>query len=95
MMRQYELVERVQAYNPDTDEALLNRAIALADGISSTMHDGILDEGLGTLNSRGELIARCEECCNRGRKRAACAVGVARVDAGRREPQRRAVALDE
>jgi len=26
MLRQYELVERVKAYNPDTDEALINRA---------------------------------------------------------------------
>src|SRR5258708_33392937 len=25
MMRQYDLVERVRSYNPDTDEALLNR----------------------------------------------------------------------
>jgi guanosine-3',5'-bis(diphosphate) 3'-pyrophosphohydrolase len=30
MMRQYELVERVQAYNPLTDEALLNRAYVYA-----------------------------------------------------------------
>ena len=30
MMRQYELVERVQAYNPHTDEALLNRAYVYA-----------------------------------------------------------------
>jgi GTP diphosphokinase / guanosine-3',5'-bis(diphosphate) 3'-diphosphatase len=30
MMRQYELVERVQAYNPNTDEALLNRAYVYA-----------------------------------------------------------------
>src|SRR5690606_3688242 len=26
MLRQYELVERVKAYDPDADEALLNRA---------------------------------------------------------------------
>ena len=26
MMRQYDLVERVRSYNPDTDEDLLNRA---------------------------------------------------------------------
>ena len=26
MLRQYELVERVRAYDPDVDEALLNRA---------------------------------------------------------------------
>ena len=26
MMRQYDLVDRVRAYNPDTDEDLLNRA---------------------------------------------------------------------
>ena len=26
MMRQYELVERVRSYNPDTNEDLLNRA---------------------------------------------------------------------
>jgi guanosine-3',5'-bis(diphosphate) 3'-pyrophosphohydrolase len=30
MMRQYELVERVQAYNPNTDEALLNKAYVYA-----------------------------------------------------------------
>ena len=30
MMRQYELVERVQAYNPHTNEALLNRAYVYA-----------------------------------------------------------------
>ncbi|MEO8756221.1 MAG: bifunctional (p)ppGpp synthetase/guanosine-3',5'-bis(diphosphate) 3'-pyrophosphohydrolase [Devosia sp.] len=30
MMRQYELVERVQAYNPDADENLLNRAYVYA-----------------------------------------------------------------
>src|SRR6188474_3900265 len=30
MMRQYELVERVQAYNPDVDEALLNKAYVYA-----------------------------------------------------------------
>ena len=26
MLRQYELVERVRAYDPDVDEAMLNRA---------------------------------------------------------------------
>ncbi len=30
MMRQYELVERVQAYNPNADEALLNKAYVYA-----------------------------------------------------------------
>jgi GTP diphosphokinase / guanosine-3',5'-bis(diphosphate) 3'-diphosphatase len=30
MMRQYDLVERVRSYNPDTDEALLNRAYVYA-----------------------------------------------------------------
>lgn len=30
MMRQYDLVERVRAYNPNTDEALLNRAYVYA-----------------------------------------------------------------
>ena len=30
MMRQYELVDRVRRYNPDTDEALLNRAYVYA-----------------------------------------------------------------
>ena len=30
MMRQYELVERVQAYNPDVDEQLLNKAYVYA-----------------------------------------------------------------
>lgn len=30
MMRQYELVERVQRYNPNTDEALLNKAYVYA-----------------------------------------------------------------
>src|SRR5436305_2543402 len=30
MMRQYELVERVRRYNPNTDEALLNRAYVYA-----------------------------------------------------------------
>jgi RelA/SpoT family (p)ppGpp synthetase len=30
MMRQYELLERVRRYNPDTDEALLNRAYVYA-----------------------------------------------------------------
>src|SRR6478736_2066225 len=30
MMRQYDLVEQVRAYNPDTDEALLNRAYVYA-----------------------------------------------------------------
>ena len=30
MMRQYELVERVQAYNPQADEDLLNRAYIYA-----------------------------------------------------------------
>ncbi len=30
MMRQYELLERVKRYNPDTDEALLNRAYVYA-----------------------------------------------------------------
>jgi GTP diphosphokinase / guanosine-3',5'-bis(diphosphate) 3'-diphosphatase len=30
MMRQYELVDRVRSYNPDTDEALLNRAYVYA-----------------------------------------------------------------
>ena len=30
MMRQYDLVERVKAYNPDTDEDLLNRAYVYA-----------------------------------------------------------------
>ncbi|UOM33679.1 bifunctional (p)ppGpp synthetase/guanosine-3',5'-bis(diphosphate) 3'-pyrophosphohydrolase [Acuticoccus sp. I52.16.1] len=36
MMRQYELVERVAAYNPDVDEALLNRAYVY----SMTKHGG-------------------------------------------------------
>ena len=31
-MRQYELVERVRRYNPDTDEALLDRAYVYAMG---------------------------------------------------------------
>src|SRR5688572_11626604 len=30
MMRQYDLVDRVRAYNPDTDEDLLNRAYVYA-----------------------------------------------------------------
>ena len=30
MMRQYDLVERVKAYNPDTDEDMLNRAYVYA-----------------------------------------------------------------
>ena len=30
MMRQYDLVERVRKYNPDTDEGLLNRAYVYA-----------------------------------------------------------------
>src|SRR5881275_3537361 len=30
MMRQYDLVERVRSYNPNTDEALLNRAYVYA-----------------------------------------------------------------
>ena len=30
MMRQYDLIERVKAYNPNTDEALLNRAYVYA-----------------------------------------------------------------
>src|SRR5215210_1571158 len=30
IMRQYELIERVRAYNPNTDEALLNRAYVYA-----------------------------------------------------------------
>src|SRR3954471_7596792 len=30
MMRQYELIERVRSYNPNTDEALLNRAYVYA-----------------------------------------------------------------
>ena len=30
MMRQYELVDRVRRYNPNTDEALLNRAYVYA-----------------------------------------------------------------
>src|SRR5215471_11637187 len=30
MMRQYDLVERVRKYNPDTDENLLNRAYVYA-----------------------------------------------------------------
>src|SRR5665213_1560923 len=30
MMRQYELIERVRRYNPNTDEALLNRAYVYA-----------------------------------------------------------------
>src|SRR6188768_274272 len=30
IMRQYELVEKVQAYNPEADEALLNRAYVYA-----------------------------------------------------------------
>ena len=30
MMRQYDLVERVRAYNPNTNEALLNRAYVYA-----------------------------------------------------------------
>ena len=30
MMRQYELVERVTRYNPDADEALLNKAYVYA-----------------------------------------------------------------
>jgi guanosine-3',5'-bis(diphosphate) 3'-pyrophosphohydrolase len=30
MMRQYELVERVQRYNPNADEALLNKAYVYA-----------------------------------------------------------------
>ena len=30
MMRQYELVERVQRYNPNCDEGLLNRAYVYA-----------------------------------------------------------------
>jgi (p)ppGpp synthase/HD superfamily hydrolase len=30
MMRQYDLIERVRRYNPDTDEALLNRAYVYA-----------------------------------------------------------------
>ena len=30
MMRQYDLVERVRSYNPDTDEDLLNRAYVYA-----------------------------------------------------------------
>ena len=30
IMRQYELIDRVKRYNPDTDEALLNRAYVYA-----------------------------------------------------------------
>ncbi|MGA8821949.1 MAG: hypothetical protein WB613_03905, partial [Pseudolabrys sp.] len=30
MMRQYDLIERVRRYNPDTNEALLNRAYVYA-----------------------------------------------------------------
>ncbi|MDO9443073.1 MAG: hypothetical protein Q7T73_19510, partial [Beijerinckiaceae bacterium] len=30
MMRQYDLIERVRAYNPNTNEALLNRAYVYA-----------------------------------------------------------------
>ncbi|HWC91605.1 MAG TPA: HD domain-containing protein, partial [Pseudolabrys sp.] len=30
MMRQYELIERVRRYNPNSDEALLNRAYVYA-----------------------------------------------------------------
>ena len=30
MMRQYDLIERVRRYNPNTDEALLNRAYVYA-----------------------------------------------------------------
>ncbi len=30
MMRQYDLVERVRSYNPDTDEDMLNRAYVYA-----------------------------------------------------------------
>ena len=30
MMRQYDLVERVRSYNPDTNEDLLNRAYVLS-----------------------------------------------------------------
>jgi GTP pyrophosphokinase/guanosine-3',5'-bis(diphosphate) 3'-pyrophosphohydrolase len=30
MMRQYDLVDRVRAYNPNTDEDLLNRAYVYA-----------------------------------------------------------------
>ncbi|HFC05351.1 MAG TPA: bifunctional (p)ppGpp synthetase/guanosine-3',5'-bis(diphosphate) 3'-pyrophosphohydrolase, partial [Rhizobiales bacterium] len=30
MMRQYELVERVTSYDPDADEALLNKAYVFA-----------------------------------------------------------------
>ena len=30
MMRQYDLIERVKRYNPDTSEALLNRAYVYA-----------------------------------------------------------------
>ena len=30
MLRQYELVERVKEYDPDADEAMLNRAYAVS-----------------------------------------------------------------
>ena len=38
MMRQYELVERVLAYDPDADEALLNRAYVYAMKAHANQH---------------------------------------------------------
>ena len=40
MMRQYDLVERVKSYNPDTDEDLLNRAYVYAMKAAIRWHIG-------------------------------------------------------
>ena len=41
MMRQYDLVERVRSYNPDTNEDLLNRAYVYAMKAHGSADPGI------------------------------------------------------
>ena len=54
MMRQYELVERVQSYNPHTDEALLNKAYVYAMQKHGHQKRGVQ---LGTCTNRYEKPA--------------------------------------
>ena len=50
MMRQYELVERVQRYDPSADEALLNRAYVYAMQVHGHQKRALLELRLSCSN---------------------------------------------
>src|SRR4030042_336181 len=66
MMRQYELVERVQKYDPTADEALLNRAYVYAMKAHGQQHRAPVD-GL-TKIKRLDLVSKQAEQAENFRK---------------------------